>query len=215
MLQQPPDLHPRIPEFCQDAPAFFDLIKECIHHRIKKSVTNFRKPLEVGLKLAKTLRHLVTGETYTSSHITGWLVESPSANLSPRSTEISLLNSRMNICTALKPLLVEKGGREIQNQTECPNAVGAIDGKDIAMEKPKESSNDYYNYKCFFSLVLQALIDTEYRFLWIDCGSSGSCSGPHIFKRSDLMAWGFWHLNHWGREGEMCSTSCCMATTLP
>ena len=31
--------------------AFFDLIKECIHHRIKKSVTNLRKPLEVGLKL--------------------------------------------------------------------------------------------------------------------------------------------------------------------
>ena len=29
---------------------FFESIKECIHHRIKNSVTNFRKPLEVGLE---------------------------------------------------------------------------------------------------------------------------------------------------------------------
>ena len=39
--------HPRIPEFCQDASCLFDLIKECIHHHINKSVTNFRMPLEV------------------------------------------------------------------------------------------------------------------------------------------------------------------------
>ena len=37
-----------------------------------------------------------------------------------------------------------------------------------------------------FSLVLLALIDAEYRFLWIDCGSSGSCSDAQIFNRSDL-----------------------------
>ena len=35
-------------------PAFFDIIEECINNRIKKSVTNFRKPLEVGLKLSIT-----------------------------------------------------------------------------------------------------------------------------------------------------------------
>ena len=45
---------------------FLDLMEECIHHCIKKSVNNFMKPLEVGLKLAITLRHLATGETYTS-----------------------------------------------------------------------------------------------------------------------------------------------------
>ena len=34
--------------------------------QLRKSITNFRKPLEVGLKLAVTLRHLSRGETYTS-----------------------------------------------------------------------------------------------------------------------------------------------------
>ena len=37
-----------------------------------------------------------------------------------------------------------------------------------------------------FSLVLLAVVDAEYRFLWIDCGSSGSCSDAQIFNRTAL-----------------------------
>ena len=69
---------------------------------------------------------------------------------------------------------------------ERPHAVGALDGKHIATKKPKKTGSDYYNYKGFFPLVLLALVDAEYRFLWIDCGSSGSCSDAQIINRSDL-----------------------------
>ena len=69
-------IHTNIPgyqNFVRMPPAFFDLIREHIHHCIKKSVANFRKPLEVRLKMAVILRHLVTGETYTSLQY-HWLV---------------------------------------------------------------------------------------------------------------------------------------------
>ena len=53
--------------FTRMEPAFFYLIEERITPpHLRKSITNFRKPLEVGLKLAVTLRHLSTGESYTS-----------------------------------------------------------------------------------------------------------------------------------------------------
>ena len=52
--------------FTRVEPAFFYLIEERISPSLRKSITNFRKPLEVGLKLAVTLRHLSTGESYTS-----------------------------------------------------------------------------------------------------------------------------------------------------
>ena len=52
--------------FTRMQPACFDLLKERICPHLKKSTTNFRKPLEVSLKLAVTLRHLSTGESYTS-----------------------------------------------------------------------------------------------------------------------------------------------------
>ena len=54
--------------------AFFYLIEERITPHLRKSITNFRKPLEVGLKLAVTLRHLSTGESYTSLQY-HWRVE--------------------------------------------------------------------------------------------------------------------------------------------
>ena len=67
-----------------------------------------------------------------------------------------------------------------------PHTVGSLDRKHIVMKKPKKSGSDYYNFKGFFSLVLLALDDAEYRFMWIDWGSSGSCSDAQIFKRSLL-----------------------------
>ena len=40
--------------FTRMEPAYFDLIEEKITPCLRKSTTNFRKPLEVGLKLAAT-----------------------------------------------------------------------------------------------------------------------------------------------------------------
>ena len=54
------------------------------------------------------------------------------------------------------------------------------------MKKTKKPGKDYYNYNGFFFLMLLVLVNTEYRFFWIDCGSSGSSSDAQIFNRSDL-----------------------------
>ena len=56
----------------------------------------------------------------------------------------------------------------------------------MEMKKPQKSVSDYYNYKGSFSMVLLALVDAEYRFLGVDCGSSGSSSDAQIFNWSDL-----------------------------
>ena len=56
----------------------------------------------------------------------------------------------------------------------------------ISPRRSQKTGSDCYNYKGFFSIVLLALVDAEYGFLWIDCGSSGSCSNAQIFNRSEL-----------------------------
>ena len=40
----------------------------------------------------------------------------------------------------------------------------------------------FYNNKGVCSLVLLALVNAEYRFLWVDVGSSGSLSDAQIFN---------------------------------
>ena len=75
---------------------------------------------------------------------------------------------------------------KFRTRWNVPQAVGAKDGKHINMKKPTKSGSELYNYQGFFSLVLLALVDAEYRFLWINMGSSGSSSEAQIFNRRDL-----------------------------
>ena len=54
------------------------------------------------------------------------------------------------------------------------------------LKKPKKSGSEYYNYKGFFSLVVLALVEAEYRFFWVDVWSSGSSSDAQIFNCSEV-----------------------------
>ena len=40
----------------------------------------------------------------------------------------------------------------------------------------------YRNYKGFFSIVLMALVDADYKFLWIDVGSDESSNDASIYN---------------------------------
>ena len=64
------------------------------------------------------------------------------------------------------------------------HACGVLDGKQIAIKKPKKSGSAYYNYKGFF--VLLGLMDAEYKFLWANVGAEGSASDCGVFNRSSL-----------------------------
>ena len=64
--------------------------------------------------------------------------------------------------------------------------MGTLDGKLVALKKPKNSGALYHNYKGFFSIVILALVDGEYKFRWVDMGTAGSCLDAQIFSSSHL-----------------------------
>ena len=76
-----------------------------------------------------------------------------------------------------------------RNRWNVLHAVGALDGKHGAIRKPanyNKSGSLYHNYKGFFSVGLMALVDGDYKFLWVDISAYGSMSDAQIFNESEL-----------------------------
>lgn len=67
------------------------------------------------------------------------------------------------------------------NKWQFPHCLSCIDGKHIRIKCPPQSGTLFYNYKKFFSIVLQAVIDYRYRFTSIDVGAFGKQSDSGVF----------------------------------
>lgn len=75
---------------------------------------------------------------------------------------------------------------EFEERWNLPHCCGALDGKHVRMKQPLGSGTLFYNYKGFFSIVLLAVVDAKYKFLWADVGANGSSSDCGVYNRSAL-----------------------------
>ena len=72
------------------------------------------------------------------------------------------------------------------NRWNFHHCLGALDGKHIKIQCPKGGGSLYYNYKGFHSVILMALVDADYRFIWVDVGSNGSAGDAQVFNGGKL-----------------------------
>ena len=67
-----------------------------------------------------------------------------------------------------------------------PCCLGAIDGKHIAIQQPADTGSEFFNYKHFFSVILFAMVDANYKFIYIDVGAAGRAGDAGVFADSAL-----------------------------
>lgn len=77
--------------------------------------------------------------------------------------------------------------KDHHNIWKFPNCIGVIDGKHVRIVCPAHSGTMYYNYKSFYSIVLQGLVDANYKFSVIDVGGYGKPSDGGTFRASQLF----------------------------
>jgi len=61
-----------------------------------------------------------------------------------------------------------------------PNSLRERGGKHVSIKKPPHTGSYYYNYKNFFSIVLMAVVNSNYEFIMADASTNGRISDRGI-----------------------------------
>ncbi|XP_068129135.1 uncharacterized protein [Hyperolius riggenbachi] len=162
----------------------FDELLVLLSPSLQRQHTNMRSPVSPAERLLVTLRFLATGETFASLHYQFRL---------GRSTVQGIVHDTcQKIWEVLQPIFMPSPTEQLWKdaadsflkKAKFPNCVGAVDGKHIRIQLPSGSGSRYYNYKKYFSVMLMAVVDANYKFLTIDVGSYGSTADSNIFRSS-------------------------------
>jgi hypothetical protein len=61
-----------------------------------------------------------------------------------------------------------------------------MDGKHVLLKKPSNSGSTFFNYKRTFSIQLLAIVDADYKFLYVDVGCQGRIGDAGMFHNSSF-----------------------------
>lgn len=56
----------------------------------------------------------------------------------------------------------------------------------MSIKRPPGTCSEFFNYKGGYSIILLALVDADYRFLYIDVGTNGRANDSSVFRLSSL-----------------------------
>lgn len=145
-------------------------------------------PIEADERLALTLRYLATGEALSSlsfqyrislnaiSYIVKGCCNAIVERLTPHFIKVP--------STKAQWLEISK---KFEERWNYPHALGAIDGKHVRVQKPKNAGSFYYNYKHTHSVILMAIAGPEYECLYADVGSNGRVNDSGIWNKTTLL----------------------------
>ncbi|XP_066977862.1 uncharacterized protein [Macrobrachium rosenbergii] len=138
---------------------------------IEKADTKMRKAVSAAQRLTLTLRYLATGESQVSlgyqfriSHnlVSSLIPETCRAIYNIMKTEYLKLPST--------PEEWNEIALHYFQQWNFPNCIGALDGKRVLNAKPPHSGAGFHDYKGHFSMIMMALVDASYKFLYVNIG---------------------------------------------
>ena len=173
--------------FLRVTPAHFDELLARITPRIERCDTNYRAAIPPGMKLAITLRFLATGNSYASLAFGFRVAKCTIGVIVPVVCQAIITEFQDEVVsTPRTPDDWRAVARGFSNRWNFQHCLGALDGKHVAIRCPRNGGSLFYNYKGFHSIVMMALVDSDYKFIWVDIGSYGSASDAQIFNHSEL-----------------------------
>ncbi|XP_041364049.1 putative nuclease HARBI1 [Gigantopelta aegis] len=148
-----------------------------------------REPLEPALLLAITLRYLANGNSYKTLEYEFRVANNTISRIVPETR--NAINNEFAEEFLKCPSTPDEWravAEGFSNKWNFYNCLGALDGKHVVIRAPSASGSVYYNYKGFHSIGLMALVDSQYRFLYVEVGANGGASDGGVFAGTPLWA---------------------------
>ena len=169
----------------------FNFILPKIRHDIEKRETA-ETPVSPELRLAVCLYKLARGDYYyTISEMTG-LGEATIIKIVNEVCQALIANMWEESVEKLFPKTKEEFDdtlREMECEWQFKYAFCAIDGSHLPIKCPPggaEAMKQYHNFKNFYSVILLALVDANYRFIWASIGAPGNTHDSTLFQSTNL-----------------------------
>ena len=144
---------------------------------LQRKDTVMRKAICVEKRVAITLWYLATPSEYrTIGHLFGVA----------RSTVCSIVHETVKAIVFPSGRFLASTVDEFKKKWNFPQCAGAIDGSHIPVRPPLLNHTDYYNRKGWYSVIIQAVVDSEYLFRDIYVGWPGSVHDARVFANSSL-----------------------------
>ncbi|XP_028417137.1 protein ANTAGONIST OF LIKE HETEROCHROMATIN PROTEIN 1-like [Dendronephthya gigantea] len=158
----------------------------------RKSLTE--EPVEPALRLAICLYRLGRGTYYyTISELCGLglsTVATITREVSEAIVEILWEDSVNKHMPNSEETFREKI-LDMEEMWQFPCCWAAVDGCHIPIKCPPggmQACKEYHNFKNFYSIVLMALVDSHYRFIWGSCGYPGNSHDSIILQSTELWS---------------------------
>ncbi len=171
----------------------FEFILMRIRHKLEKQ-TVCEEPVSPECRLAICLYRLGRGDyMYTISEMVG-LGRSTVTTIVNEVTS-AIVSCLWKECVSVHMPKTENEFKEklldMEELWQFPFSWAAVDGCHIPMKCPPGGANarkEYHNFKNFYSIILMALVDAKYRFIWASCGFPGNSHDSIVLQSTSLWS---------------------------
>ncbi|XP_049764668.1 uncharacterized protein LOC126093298 [Schistocerca cancellata] len=166
----------------------FEELLRMVSPLIQKKDTVMRQAITARERLAVTLRFLATGNTYKDLAYSTRIANNTLSRMIPETLMAiaSVLGDNAIQCPRdpAEWKVIEDGFHSLW---QFPHCIGALDGKHVKFRPLRSDGSSFRNYKGHDSIVLLALVDANYKFLFVDIGRNGRMNDGAIFRESALF----------------------------
>ena len=183
------------------SPERFEHLLSLIAPLITKDDTNFRKAIPADQRLMLTLRFLASGDSQVSLHYLFRMGKKTVSRIIAETTDAiqsTLMEDYMKTPSTTSQW--KSIAADFERRWNFPHVLGALDGKHIRIQAPNKCGSLFHNYKGFFSMVLMAICDAKYNFIYTSIGDFGSNNDCGVLANSDIEI--AFENKRWGIPGE-------------